>query len=148
MVMDSSSSWFVIRIFKAASNTLFTETFFLLGLTEMGRAVPCLFGLLPNKEHNTYKQVASCIRDQWKSLANVKVKSIHKDFEKGLISAFNSSFPGVDISSCEFHWKSCLCKRIAAGGLMVIYNSNIKMQQLLRFIWAWSMSPATTFILT
>jgi hypothetical protein len=49
-VMATCSSWFVDGTFKAASNTLFTQIFFLLGLKEMGKAVPCLFGLLPNKE--------------------------------------------------------------------------------------------------
>jgi hypothetical protein len=38
-----------------------------------------------------------------KSMANVQVKFIHTDFEKDLISAFHSSFLGVDISGSEFH---------------------------------------------
>jgi hypothetical protein len=89
--MASCSSWFVDRTFKVASNTMFTQIFFLLGLTEMGKAVPCLFGLLPNKERDTYQRVASCIQEQLKSMANMQVKAIHMDFEKGLISAFHSS---------------------------------------------------------
>jgi hypothetical protein len=59
-------------------------------------------------------------------MAYVQVKSIHMDFENGLISAFHSSFPGVDISSCKFNWKNCLLKRIATEGLIVFYNSNIR----------------------
>ncbi len=52
-VMASCPSWFVDGTFKAAFNTLFTQIF-LLGLTDMGKAVPCLSGLLPNKERDTY----------------------------------------------------------------------------------------------
>jgi hypothetical protein len=64
--MASCSSWFVDGTFKAASNTLFTQIFFLLGLTEMCKTVPCLFGLL-----------------------KVEVEVEGRD-EKGLISAFHS----------------------------------------------------------
>jgi hypothetical protein len=80
-------------------------------------------------------------------MAKVQEKAIHMDFEKGLITAFHSSFPGVDISGCEFHWKSCLRKRIAAEGLMVFYNTNIQMQQLVRLIWALVYVPSDYIIL-
>jgi hypothetical protein len=73
------------------------------------------------------------LRDQFKTAQYVLVNSIHMDFENGLMASFSSSVPGVT-SGCEFHWKSCLRKRIIADGLMVFYNSNIKIQQLVHFI--------------
>jgi hypothetical protein len=53
----------------------------------------------------------------------------------------------VDISGCKFHWKSCLLKRIATEGLMVFYSSNIRMQQLVRLIWALVYVPSNYIIL-
>jgi hypothetical protein len=119
---------------------------FVLGQTGMGKSVPCIFALLPNKERNSYQRLASCIRDQLKSVQHVLVHMIHMDFEKGLMAAFNSTFPGNIISGCEFHWKSCLRKRISADGLLVYYNSNVKMQQLVRYIWALACIPRTEIV--
>jgi hypothetical protein len=87
--------------------------------------------------------MASCIKDHLKSVPSVLVNSIHMDFEKGRMSAFNSTFQGVAISGCEFYWKSCLHKRIDADSLMMYYNNNIMMQQLVRYIWSLAYLPRT-----
>jgi hypothetical protein len=73
------------------------------GLNGLGKAVLCAFTLLPNKEKDSYLCLATCIRDELSQLPEVKVKN-----EKGLISAFKTSFPGVSLAGCDFHWKSCL----------------------------------------
>jgi hypothetical protein len=69
-------------------------------------------------------------------LPDVKVQSIMMDYEKGLIAAFKTAFPSVSTVGCEFHWKNGLSKRIAADGLMGLYNNDVKLQQLVLFIWA------------
>jgi hypothetical protein len=107
----------------------------------MGKTVPCLYALLPNKERETYQRLTTCLKDKLKQADDILVNTIHMDFEKGLITAFSSTFPGVTISGCEFHWKNCLRKRIDAEGLLVHYNSDIKLQQLVRFIWALAYVP-------
>jgi hypothetical protein len=117
-----------------------------LAQTGMGKLVPCHFALLPNKDRDSYQRLATCIKDHLKSIPSVLVNSIHMDFEKGLMSAFSSTFPGVGISGCEFHWKSCLWKRIAADGLMMVYNNSIKMKQLVRYIWSLAYLPNTEII--
>ncbi len=78
------------------------------GLNGLGKAVLCAFTLLPNKEKDSYLRLAACIRDKLSQLPKVKVKNIMMDYEKGLISAFKTSFPGVSLAGCDFHWKSCL----------------------------------------
>jgi hypothetical protein len=73
----------------------------------MGKTVPCLYALLPNKEQETYLWLTTCLKDKLKEADDILVNTIHMDFKKGLISAFSSTFPGVKISGCEFHWKNC-----------------------------------------
>jgi hypothetical protein len=140
-VLSGCSSWYVDGTFKAASNTLFSQIVFVVGLTDLGKAVPCLFGLLPNKDKETYLRLAGCLKQEMDTLPEVKVKSIMMDYEKGLITAFKTAFPSVALVGCEFHWKNCLRKRIATDGLMVLYNSDLKLQQLIRTIWALAFVP-------
>jgi hypothetical protein len=127
--------------FKAASCTLFTQIVFVVGLTALGKAIPCLFGLLPNKEKETYLHLAGCLKKEMDQLPDVKVQSIMMDYEKGLIAAFKTAFPSVSQVGCEFHWKSCLRKRLAADGLIGLCNNAVKLQQLIRSIWALAYVP-------
>ncbi len=127
--------------FKAASCTLFTQIVFVVGLTALGKAIPCLFGLLPNKEKETYLHLAGCLEKEMDQLPDVKVQSIMMDYEKGLIAAFKTAFPSVSQVGCEFHWKSCLRKRPAADGLIGLCNNAVKLQQLIRSIWALAYVP-------
>ncbi len=63
---------------------------------------------------------ASYLRDQLKSSQHAHIQPIHIYFEKGVVAAFHSSFPVVAISSCKFHWESCLqmdCCRWADGNV-------------------------------
>ncbi len=117
-VLSACTSWYADGTFKAASNTLFTQIVFVVGLTALGKAIPCLFGLLPNKEKETYLHLANCLKLEMNKLPDIKDKSIMMDYEKGLITAFKTAFPSVAMVGCEFHWKNCLQKRIATDGLM------------------------------
>ncbi len=112
-----------------------------MGLTALGKAIPYLFGLLPNKEKETYLRLAICLKQEMDKLPDVKVKSIMMDYEKGLITAFKTAFPSVAMVGCEFHWKNCLRKRIATDSLMVLYNNDFKLQQFIRSIWALAFVP-------
>ncbi len=103
----------------------------MLGQTGMGKTVPCLYALLPNKERETYQQPAHRMKDTLKQSKDILVNAILMDFEKGLNNAFSSTFLGVTISGCESHWRSCLRKCVAADGLLVHYNSYIRLQQLI-----------------
>jgi hypothetical protein len=75
------------------------------------------------------------------SCEEVKLEYIIADFERGLNSAFRTTFDGVTILGCDFHWKSLLRKRIAADGLLSLYNSDSEFHRLVRYIWALAYVP-------
>ncbi len=116
--------WYVDGTFRAASCTLFTQIVFVVGLTALGKAIPCLFGLLPNKEKETYLRLASCLKKEMDQLPDKK-----------------TAFPSVSQVGCEFYWKSCLQKRLATDGLIGLCNNAVKLQQLIRSIWALAYVP-------
>jgi hypothetical protein len=107
-MLANCSNWCVDSTFKSAASTLFYQIVFIVGLTPPGKAVPCAFSLLSNKENDTYLRMAPCMRSELSRMPEVKVKTIMMDYEKGLISAFKTSIPSVTQAGRDFHWKSCL----------------------------------------
>ncbi len=93
--LANCSHWYVDGTFKSAARTLFSRIVFIVGLNGLGKAIPCAFALLPNKEKDSYLRLAACIKDELRQLPEVKVKIIMTDYEKGLIAAFKNSFPGM-----------------------------------------------------
>jgi hypothetical protein len=68
--------------FKSAASTLFYQIVFIIGLNGVGKAVPCAFALLPNKEKDSYLHLAACIKDELTQFPEVKVKIIMTDYRK------------------------------------------------------------------
>ena len=84
----------------------------MIGLSPVGKAVPCAFCLLPDKEKTTYVRVAECLQKQLQEgEEEVRVHTVMQDYEKGANTAFRTTFDGVKIDGCQFHWKSALKKR-------------------------------------
>jgi hypothetical protein len=57
-MLSGCCSWYVDGTFKPASETHFYQIVFMVGLTGLGKAVPCLYALLPKKEKTTYIRLA------------------------------------------------------------------------------------------
>jgi hypothetical protein len=140
-VLAGCKSWYIDGTFKSAENTLFSQIVFLIGLTNMEKAVPCVFALLPSKEKECYARLAECVKTELLDMPKVEMESIMMDYERGLLNAFSESFPAAAVVGCEFHWKSCLRKRIASDGLMRLYNEDVDFSLLVRYIWALAYVP-------
>jgi hypothetical protein len=110
----------------------------LIGLSPVGKAVPCLFALLPDKEKSTYLRLAECIMQQ---LQQADVSTIMMDYERGMNSAFRATFDEAAIVGCDFHWKTIIRRRLASDGLMALYNEDSDFQHLVRLIWALAYVP-------
>ena len=48
-ILAQSTTWYCDGTFKAVSSTLFAQLFIVVGLSAVGRPIPCLFALLPDK---------------------------------------------------------------------------------------------------
>jgi hypothetical protein len=140
-VLASCETWYIDGTFKAAENTLFSQVVFIVGLTGMDKAIPCAFALLPSKEKESYQRLATSIKEELTSQGNIKMKCLMMDYERGLINAFQETFHEAKVEGCEFHWKSCLRKRLASEGLLDLYNKDVEFILLIRYIWALAFVP-------
>lgn len=86
-------------------------------------------------------RMAEVLRDSFDDLDDIKMKSISMDFEKGLISAFKSTFEDVKIIGCDFHWKKCLRENIRSQGLLPLHDTDEEFHKLVRTMWALSYIP-------
>jgi MULE transposase domain len=111
----------------------------------VGKAIPCVFALLPDKEKATYLRVADKVLEL---VGNSEVQTIMMDYEKGMNAAFRSTFEDATIVGCDFHWKQILRRRLAADGLQLLYNNDTKFNQLVHYIWALSYVPEADVVAT
>jgi len=83
----------------------------------MGKAIPCAFGLLSSKQQEAYARMAEIVRQEVDEVPHPPVITIMMDFEKAFIGAFSEEFPEASFTGCDFHYKNCLKKHIAAEGV-------------------------------
>jgi hypothetical protein len=124
--------------FEPALKTLFKQIVFVVGLTNLGKAIPCLYALLPSKEKITYLRLAESIKEELSDTGELQVSTIMMDYERGLNSAFEATFENSEIEGCDFHWKQCLQKRMSDEDLLDLYNRDANFHLLIRYIWALS----------
>lgn len=100
-------------------------------------AVPCVYGLLPNKEQATYTRFFEAIRNNigpnWYPIR------IMSDFETASIAAANYVFPNAIQSGCLFHFGKALYRRIQRLGNLHAQYLNVEGFQMsirsLQVIW-------------
>ena len=86
-----------------------------------GRAVPCLYCLLPNETEETYTLLLQKVRS---SNSNAHRKSIMIDFERAMINSIVKVFPYVEVKGCFFHLCQNTYKKIQEAGLSSLYNKD------------------------
>ena len=105
--------WLSDGTFKAAPDTFYQMYCFHATIDE-GFSIPCLYTLLPNKTHDTYKRLIKVIKTLLKQhgTEDIAPESVMCDFELAFITAIQEEFPGVIITLCNFH----LGKNVYAQG--------------------------------
>ncbi|CAM4827788.1 unnamed protein product [Rotaria magnacalcarata] len=86
---------------------------------------PCVFGLLPNRQKNTYHfmfQELKAIAVQMKM--NFSPKLIMSDFEVGLLSVVALEFVTTTSLSCYFHFTQAIYRANQRVGLSTAYNND------------------------
>jgi len=63
------------------------------------------------------------------------------DFERAILRAFASVFPGVKLSGCFFHFKQSLRRQLGQRGLLALFNKNAEFQQLIQMILSLAFVP-------
>ena len=107
----------------------------------LGVMLPLVFGLLPNKDGNTYIRFLSLVKEKSESVGfTISPQRIMQDFEKGLMNACIPVFPGVIVKGCYFHFQ-CLWWRIQGIGLSVSYRENADHRNWFRMLRAMPFVP-------
>jgi hypothetical protein len=107
---------------------------FTVGLTSIYKVIPCAFAMLPSKEKDSYLRLANRIKEEHTREENIKIKFVMADYEKGLTNAFQETFHDAKLEGYEFHWKSCLRKRLDSEGLRAFYSKDVEFILLIRYI--------------
>ena len=138
-VLDGADYWVADGTFEVVQNTLFSQLFIVHAVSNTGITVPCLYGLLPDKELTSYQR---CF-DYLKSQDVAQPGSLKTDFEYGIIRGFQNVYPGVPVNACDAHFKRSLRRKLTSTeiGLASLYLSNEQLQTLIRYTWALSLVP-------
>lgn len=99
--------WYVDGTFKS-SPPLFTQLFTLHGQKD-GNILPLVYGLLPDKDEDTYDHFFGIIQE---SIPNAHPLTIMTDFELASLNAFRTTFPNVKQKCCFFHFMQSLWRNI------------------------------------
>ena len=108
-LLANSDDWFGEGTF-----TVCPEVFFQLYTVHVklaGRALPCIYVLLPNKQGFTYTQLFRHVLAAIEPLGNGPSTMVF-DFEKAAINAAENVFENVEVSCCFFHLSSNIWKQI------------------------------------
>ncbi|CAF4486644.1 unnamed protein product, partial [Rotaria magnacalcarata] len=103
---------------------------------------PCVFGLLPNRQKNTYHfmfQELKAIAVQMKM--NFSPKLIMSDFEVGLLSVVALEFVTTTSLSCYFHFTQAIYRANQRVGLSTAYNNDDDIKKYCRQLMALPLIP-------
>lgn len=92
-----------------------------------GEGVALLFGLLPNKTKETYKEFFSAINDafqnQLPTVEDPDVRYFLTDFESAAFTSISEVFDKATVKGCTFHYRQALMRRLSELHLKDLYMS-------------------------
>ena len=106
-MLQMSETWFADGTFKVVPQ-LFFQLYTVHALRN-GYLIPCAYGLLPNKQENTYRHF-------FQQLCNFKQglnpTSILTDFEQAALNALSAVFPNIQRKGCFYHFSQNIYRKI------------------------------------
>uniref|UniRef100_A0A1I8AAZ0 MULE domain-containing protein n=1 Tax=Steinernema glaseri TaxID=37863 RepID=A0A1I8AAZ0_9BILA len=126
-------TWLADGTFKA-SPEMFDQLWVLHGIVH-NRVLPFVYCLLPNRTESTYIRVLNLIKT---AASQIMVELVITDFEKAEENAFRSTFPGVFIHGCFFHFSQSVWRSIQSLGLGIRYKDDVEYNMHLRMFVALS----------
>ena len=141
-IMKSCTQMFADGTFSVVEKTPFFQLLVIISSTPNGINLPTAFFLLPTKEALCYKKCLECL----KNLGITDPPILHCDYEKAIIKSVNQVFPTTRIICCDTHFKRCITTNIQKHHLQAARNSDIRLQQLVRYMWALSLVPVSDIV--
>ena len=100
--------------------------------------LPCVFVLLPNKQHVTYSRMWNEIKALKPGLAP---RSVQIDYELASKAALIEAFPQAQIYGCYFHLGQSRWRKIQENGLQLLYMQNENVRMALKMLLALAFLP-------
>lgn len=113
-------------IFSTKQNLLYLSKY-TIHATYLGKIVPLVFCLLPNKTEETYVKAFQGIKDKMREFDLFEdVSAFRVEFEKSVHNAASRIFLGVTIECCYFHFSQANWRKIVDLGLRSKYVHDIE----------------------
>ena len=136
-IMKDCTQMYGDGTFAVVEKTLFFQLFVIISTTQTGINVPTAFFLLPCKEAIAYKKALECL----KNLDIDDPPLFHCDFESAIIKSVKDVFSTTRILCCDTHFKRALRTNLQKHHLLAASNTDTRLQQFVRYIWALSLVP-------
>ena len=134
--LHDSEHWMCDGTFKVARN-LFYQVYTVHALIR-NNVLPCVFVLLPNKQHVTYSRM-------WTEIKSLKLglapRSVQIDYELASKAALIEAFPQTRIYGCYFHLGQSLWRKIQENGLQRLYVQYENVRMALKMLLALAFLP-------
>ena len=137
-LLANSPQWFADGTFKICPEIFFQ--IYSIHAQSNNEVIPCVFGLLPNKNEITYIQFLTEVRNAVRNIYNNPVRML-VDFERAVINGIGNVMPQVQVFGCFFHLCSNIWKHIQSAGLQEQYVGDAQFALRLRMIAAVAFVP-------
>ncbi len=99
----------------------------------LGKVIPLLFCLLPDKTYNTYCRLLEIIKHEAKLIGcSFNPKKVHIDYEIAMINAVSEVFSEDRVQGCLFHYSQCLYRKVQEFGIASSYKTHKHVKQWIR----------------
>jgi hypothetical protein len=103
-----------------------------------GFFIPCVFGLLPNKQEATYRDF---LHQLTLLVPDLQPKNIIVDFEQAAINAFKDTFSNANLHGCFYHLSQNIFRKVQSFGFQSRYSEDPSFAQAVRMLAALAFVP-------
>ncbi|KAK7111040.1 hypothetical protein V1264_014822 [Littorina saxatilis] len=135
-LLFEQKDWFADGTFKVAPG-YFTQVYS-IHVLYMGSTIPVVFALLPSKSRATCDRLLQALVTLRPGIAP---STLMTDFERAAVSAFDETFPGLQLTGCHFHLAQNVWRHIQDHGLATVYRDEEEFAKLMRMLPALAYLP-------
>ena len=140
-LLKNSPHYFADGTFRTCPDP-FGQVYIVYGETRQHKVLPACYGLLPNKQTETYNVFWSKLKECLDSDGVPTTPSnLIIDFEKAAMNGFSRSFKETAVSGCYFHMRKNLHSKLGEKGALVDYNENRNFQKLTGLMYSLAFVP-------
>ena len=123
---------------------LWCQTFIISAEVSKGTFVPVSFCLLPDKKKESYLCMFSLLKEALEVLGlELSATYFMSDFELAIRDSFLSTFRGIKVKGCAFHYSKAILSKVSKSGFKGDYQSCGEFGNFVRAIFGLAYVPLT-----